>query len=93
MGNGGSACDAAHVAVEFGHPIVEKRRALPATVLGSSPALLTAVGNDTDFARVFVDRARSPRRGPIDAVLGDLHLRRVRQHQSRASPRAASASS
>jgi hypothetical protein len=27
MGNGGSACDAQHVAVEFMHPILEKRRA------------------------------------------------------------------
>src|SRR4030095_5376114 len=30
MGNGGSACDAQHVAVEFIHPIIEKRRALSA---------------------------------------------------------------
>jgi D-sedoheptulose 7-phosphate isomerase len=54
LGNGGSACDAEHVAVEFCHPIIEKRRALPATALGDSNALLTAVGNDTDFSRVFV---------------------------------------
>lgn len=54
MGNGGSACDAEHVAVEFCHPIIEKRRALPATALGVSNGLLTAVGNDTDFSRVFV---------------------------------------
>ncbi|HZJ54007.1 MAG TPA: SIS domain-containing protein [Myxococcaceae bacterium] len=54
LGNGGSACDAEHVAVEFCHPIIEKRRALPATSLGDSNALLTAVGNDTDFSRVFV---------------------------------------
>ncbi|HEY1416941.1 MAG TPA: SIS domain-containing protein [Myxococcaceae bacterium] len=53
LGNGGSACDAEHVAVEFCHPIIEKRRALPATALGASNALLTAVGNDTDFSRVF----------------------------------------
>ena len=33
MGNGGSACDAQHVAVEFQHPIIEKRRALPALAL------------------------------------------------------------
>lgn len=55
MGNGGSACDAEHVAVEFLHPIVEKRRPLPAAALGASTATLTAIGNDTDFARVFVD--------------------------------------
>lgn len=54
LGNGGSACDADHVAVEFSHPIIEKRRALPAMALGDSNALLTAVGNDTDFSRVFV---------------------------------------
>jgi D-sedoheptulose 7-phosphate isomerase len=53
MGNGGSACDAAHVAVEFTHPIVEKRRALPAIALTTDVATLTAVGNDDDFARVF----------------------------------------
>lgn len=54
LGNGGSACDADHVAVEFCHPIIEKRRALPATALCDSNALMTAVGNDTDFSRVFV---------------------------------------
>ena len=35
-----------HVAVEFMHPIVEKRRALPAIALSADIALLTAVGND-----------------------------------------------
>jgi SIS domain len=35
MGNGGSACDAQHVAVEFIHPIIEKRRPLPALDLVS----------------------------------------------------------
>ena len=29
MGNGGGASDAQHVAVEFAHPIVEKRRPCP----------------------------------------------------------------
>src|SRR5262250_275904 len=69
MGNGGSACDAEHVAVEFCHPIIEKRRPLPATALGSSNALLTAVGNDTDFSRVFVVPLELQAR-PGDMVLG-----------------------
>ncbi len=56
MGNGGSACDAQHVAVEFLHPIIEKRRALPAMALSTDSATLTAIGNDTDFSRVFVDQ-------------------------------------
>jgi D-sedoheptulose 7-phosphate isomerase len=55
VGNGGSACDAAHVAVEFLHPIVEKRKPLPAIALGADAATTTAIGNDTDFARVFVE--------------------------------------
>jgi D-sedoheptulose 7-phosphate isomerase len=58
MGNGGSACDAEHLAVEFMHPIFEKRRRFPAVSLGS-PAYLSAVGNDTDFSRVFVEQLRA----------------------------------
>jgi D-sedoheptulose 7-phosphate isomerase len=69
MGNGGSACDAEHAAVEFLHPIVEKRRPLPAIALTSSTAALTAIANDTDFARVFVDQLELLAR-PGDAALG-----------------------
>ena len=58
MGNGGSACDAQHVAVEFTHPIIEKRRPLQAVALSSDPALITAIGNDTDFSRIFSDQIR-----------------------------------
>src|SRR5262249_36421645 len=53
MGNGGSACDAQHIAVEFMHPIVEKRRAFAAHALTVDTATLTAIGNDSDFSRVF----------------------------------------
>ncbi|AKV03366.1 Phosphoheptose isomerase 1 [Labilithrix luteola] len=53
LGNGGSACDAAHVAVEFVHPIVEKRKPLPAAALTNDMAVLTAIGNDADFSAVF----------------------------------------
>ena len=69
LGNGGSACDAQHVAVEFQHPIVEKRRALPATALCTDVALLTAVGNDGDFAQVFAAQVDLAVR-ETDAVLG-----------------------
>jgi len=58
MGNGGSATDAQHVAVEFFHPIIEKRRPLPALALASDQALLTAISNDRDFAKVFADQLR-----------------------------------
>ena len=69
MGNGGSSCDAAHVAVEFMHPIIEKRPALPAVTLATDTALLTAVGNDQDFALAFVQQLRLLGR-PGDIALG-----------------------
>jgi D-sedoheptulose 7-phosphate isomerase len=68
MGNGGSACDAEHAAVEFVHPVIEKRSALPAVSLGTSTALLTAVGNDQDFSLVFAKQLR------LHARAGDIAL-------------------
>jgi D-sedoheptulose 7-phosphate isomerase len=56
MGNGGSACDAQHIAVEFVHPIIEKRRPLPAFDLVSQAPLLTAISNDEDFTKIFVNQ-------------------------------------
>ena len=58
MGIGGSATDAQHVAVEFFHPIIEKRRPLPALALTTDQALVTAISNDRDFATVFADQLR-----------------------------------
>ncbi|HJT87663.1 MAG TPA: SIS domain-containing protein [Bryobacteraceae bacterium] len=58
MGNGGSSCDALHVAVEFVHPIIEKRRAFPARALTSDTALLTAISNDADFSQTFAEQLR-----------------------------------
>ena len=53
FGNGGSACDAEHLALELMHPVIEKRKALPASALSCSSAFLSAVGNDQDFSLVF----------------------------------------
>jgi len=70
MGNGGGATDAQHVAVEFCHPILAKRRPLPAIALTTDPALLTAIANDRDFARVFGDQLRThARRGDMALAL------------------------
>ena len=52
-GNGGSATDAQHVAVEFMHPVVVGRKALPAVCLTSDMAMVTAVANDVGFDDVF----------------------------------------
>jgi D-sedoheptulose 7-phosphate isomerase len=66
MGNGGSSCDAAHISVEFMHPIIEKRPALPAVALTTDTAILTAVGNDQDFSLAFVQQLKMlGRRGDI----------------------------
>jgi D-sedoheptulose 7-phosphate isomerase len=55
FGNGGSACDAQHLALEFLHPAVEKRAPLPACALSHDSALLSAIGNDHDFAFAFAE--------------------------------------
>jgi D-sedoheptulose 7-phosphate isomerase len=54
IGNGGSSCDAAHVAVEFMHPVTAGRPALAATSLVADDAMLTAVANDVGVRHVFV---------------------------------------
>jgi D-sedoheptulose 7-phosphate isomerase len=69
MGNGGSSCDAVHVAIEFVHPIIEKRRAFPAFALTNDSALLTAIGNDTDFSQTFAEQLKLFAK-PGDVVLG-----------------------
>jgi D-sedoheptulose 7-phosphate isomerase len=58
MGNGGSLCDALHMCVEFNHPIIEKRAAFPVIPLMTDIATMTAIGNDIDFTRVFVNQLR-----------------------------------
>ena len=52
-GNGGSATDAEHIAVEFMHPITVGRKALPAICLNNDMAMVTAVANDVSFADVY----------------------------------------
>jgi D-sedoheptulose 7-phosphate isomerase len=69
MGNGGSSCDALHVAVEFVHPIIEKRRAFPARALTSDTALLTAISNDADFSQTFAEQLKLFGK-PGDVALG-----------------------
>jgi D-sedoheptulose 7-phosphate isomerase len=52
-GNGGSATDAQHLAVEFMHPVIVGRKALPAVCLNNDMAMVTAVANDVGFDDVF----------------------------------------
>ncbi len=52
-GNGGSAADAQHIAAEFVGRFHNERCSLPAIALTTDTSILTAVGNDYSFARVF----------------------------------------
>jgi D-sedoheptulose 7-phosphate isomerase len=66
MGNGGSSCDAAHVAVEFQHPITTGRPALTAINLAADIAIMSAVANDVGFEHVFVRQiVAQGRRGDV----------------------------
>lgn len=53
MGNGGSAADAQHFAAEIVGRFKMERKALPAIALTTDTSILTAVGNDYGFDRVF----------------------------------------
>jgi len=53
FGNGGSAADAQHLAAEFVGRFVKERRGLPAVALTTDSSILTAIGNDYGFDRIF----------------------------------------
>ncbi|MGP3935205.1 phosphoheptose isomerase [Nonomuraea sp. KM88] len=50
FGRGAAAADAAHVAVEFSHPVIVGKPALPAHCLGGEPGLLPVLGRSGDIA-------------------------------------------
>jgi D-sedoheptulose 7-phosphate isomerase len=53
FGNGGSSCDAQHLAEELVARYRRERRALAATSLSSDASVLTCIGNDFGFDEVF----------------------------------------
>jgi D-sedoheptulose 7-phosphate isomerase len=53
FGNGGSAADAQHLAAEMVGRFGPERTALPAISLSTDTSILTAVGNDYGFEKVF----------------------------------------
>ena len=53
-GNGGSAADSQHIAAEFVNRFYLDRDGLPAISLTTDTSVLTAIGNDYGFDRVFV---------------------------------------
>jgi D-sedoheptulose 7-phosphate isomerase len=57
-GNGGSAADAQHIAGEFLSRLNFDRHPLPAVALTTDTSVLTAIGNDYGFERVFERQVR-----------------------------------
>lgn len=53
FGNGGSSCDALHLAAELVGRCERDRRGLPAFALVGNPAVMTALGNDYGYERTF----------------------------------------
>lgn len=52
-GNGGSAADSQHFAAELVGRFEKERKGLPAIALTTDTSILTAVGNDYGFGRIF----------------------------------------
>lgn len=69
MGNGGSAADAQHFVAEIVGRFKMERRALPAIALSTDTSILTAIGNDYGFDRVF-SRQIEALAAPGDLVVG-----------------------
>jgi D-sedoheptulose 7-phosphate isomerase len=65
-GNGGSAADAQHIAGEFLSRLNFDRNPLPAIALTTDSSVLTAVGNDYGFDKVFERQIRGlARKGDV----------------------------
>jgi D-sedoheptulose 7-phosphate isomerase len=58
-GNGGSACDAMHIAGEFVGRFVHDRKALPAIALSADSGILTAIGNDYSFEEIYARQVQA----------------------------------
>jgi D-sedoheptulose 7-phosphate isomerase len=59
FGNGGSACDASHLAAEFVNRFKKERPGLPAIALNTDMAIITAISNDYDFSEVFARQLKT----------------------------------
>lgn len=58
FGNGGQSTDAQHIAVEFVHPVIVGKRALPALSLTNDAATLTGIARTDGFDEVFTTQLR-----------------------------------
>lgn len=69
FGNGGSAADSQHVAAELIGRFRRERRSLPAIALTTDTSILTAIGNDYEYAQVFARQVSGLAR-PGDVAVG-----------------------
>jgi len=59
FGNGGSAADAQHMAAEFIGRYLIQRKSLPAIALTTDTSVLTSIGNDYSFDKIFSRQCES----------------------------------
>ena len=67
-GNGGSAADSQHIVAELVGRFLAERRGYPALALTTNGSILTAVGNDYGFDRIFARQVQALG-GPRDVLL------------------------
>lgn len=68
-GNGGSAADAQHLAAEFVSRFEFDRPGLPALALSTDTSMITAIGNDYGYERLFLRQLQAQAR-PGDVFVG-----------------------
>jgi len=68
-GNGGSAADAQHLAAEFVSRFEFDRPGLPALSLSTDTSMITAIGNDYGYERLFVRQLQAQAK-PGDVFVG-----------------------
>lgn len=69
FGNGGSAADSQHIAAELVSRYKTERIGLSAIALTTDTSILTAIGNDYGFDRIFVRQIEALAK-PEDVVIG-----------------------
>jgi len=69
FGTGGASTDAQHVAVEFVHPVIVGKRALPAIALTTDVATVTGIAERDGVDAIFAHQLRALA-GPEDIALG-----------------------
>lgn len=69
MGNGGSAADSQHLSAEIVGRYTRERRGLPSVALTTDTSILTALGNDYGYEKIFARQVEALCR-PGDIVFG-----------------------